>query len=154
MCRRYGLPIENKDVRELQKSIELIKDNILAKRLSAAVGDANNAARLSSGKSAEKILASVRAEDRADMEKLLGEINQDLGPLAGVLGESNQRGSPQERDALDKAYKTQETLSAKLSAIEARAARAARALSLSLSALKPLRPWRARRRTWCPRATR
>ena len=133
-CRRYGLPINNKDVRELQKSVELIKDNILAKRLSAAVGDANNAARLSSGKAAEKILASVRAEDRESMEKLLGEINQDLGPLAGVLGESNPRGSPQERDALDKAYKAQETMSAKLTAIEACArSEAASSLPPSLS---------------------
>ena len=54
VCRRYGLPIENKDVRELQKSIELIKDNILAKRLSAAVGDANNAARQKAGRAARR----------------------------------------------------------------------------------------------------
>ena len=67
---RYGLPIQNKEVRDLQKSIELIKDEIQAKRLSAAVSDSNNAARLSSGKFVDRVLAAVRADDRAKGELL------------------------------------------------------------------------------------
>ena len=40
-------------------------------------------------------------------------------PLGGYLAENNQRGSPQERIALDAAYKAQAGISLKLSQLEA-----------------------------------
>lgn len=115
---RYGLPIDSRETRDLQKAIELIKDDITSKRLSAASSDVNQASRLSSGKAVDKIVSAVRPEAKEDGAKLVGEINGALSPLQGYLAENNQRGSPQERIALDAAYKAQAGISLKLSQLE------------------------------------
>lgn len=113
---RYGLPINNKEVRKLQVSIESIKTNIGSKRKQAAIDDVK-AARIKIN-NPSKLTSSCR--DANVCTDILSKMGESLGPLENALSDSKDafQGSEQERSALDKAYKTQDSLQKQLTALE------------------------------------
>ena len=116
---RYGLPIDSKEIRDVQGSIESIKSNLKTRRLVFAQGDANNAkAKLADKK--DKILKQVPASRSAAAEAQYAKMQADVVPLLAAMNLESQRGagSVQERDALDAAFKLQADLSKDLSAFE------------------------------------
>jgi hypothetical protein len=114
---RYGLPINNKEVRELQKSIEDIRINISSKRKTAALDDLKNARGVINNK-ASQMTASCR--DAKVCSDILASMKTELEPLESTLRASTDylAGSEQERDALDKSYATQDSIQKKLSALQ------------------------------------
>mmetsp|Transcript_19260 Transcript_19260/g.32512 ORF Transcript_19260/g.32512 Transcript_19260/m.32512 type:complete len:463 (-) Transcript_19260:124-1512(-) len=114
---RYGLPIKNKEVRDLQKSIEDIKINVSSKRKSAALDDLKKARGIINTKES-KMTASCR--DAKVCSDILASMKSDLEPLEGTLRASvdYQSGSDQERKALDDSYLTQDKIQKKLTTLE------------------------------------
>lgn len=116
---RYGLPINVKEIRDVQASVENIKGNLRTRRVNFAQGDASSAQRqLESNR--DKILKQVPASRRAAAEAQYAKMLEDLDPLLKAINlESNAgSGSLQQRDALDGAYNMQDKLSKDLSAFE------------------------------------
>jgi hypothetical protein len=114
---RWALPIDNKDARDLQKSIEDLRINIQSKRKIAANDDLKKIKGYLKSKES-KLTASCR--DTAICTELIQSMKEDIEPLEGMLKTSSdsQTGSDQERDALDKSYKTQDRIQAKLSLLQ------------------------------------
>jgi len=114
---RYGLPINNKEVRKLQVVIEEIKQDIGSKRKSAAL-DGVKKARTAIKSTASKMTASCR--DANFCTTILNEMNDNLDPLDQSLKDSQgaQNGSEQERKALDAAYQSQSKIAKQLTALE------------------------------------
>ncbi|MBF2064226.1 MAG: peptidylprolyl isomerase [Calothrix sp. C42_A2020_038] len=77
---RYALPIDNKPVRELQKSIEDISNQLRAnKRWSAVNNDLKKASRILD--KPDKILASVPAERQVEAQQLIAQIKTKVDSL-------------------------------------------------------------------------
>jgi len=114
---RYGLPINNKEARKLQATIEEIKTNIGSKRKAAAI-DGVKAARSKLSSTKDKLVAGCT--DASFCTKLLQEMTDELTPLEVALKESQDsfNGSDQERAALDKAYEGQIKLASQMSSLE------------------------------------
>eukprot|EP00584_Thalassiosira_punctigera_P015744 CAMPEP_0172554080 /NCGR_PEP_ID=MMETSP1067-20121228/53109_1 /TAXON_ID=265564 ORGANISM="Thalassiosira punctigera, Strain Tpunct2005C2" /NCGR_SAMPLE_ID=MMETSP1067 /ASSEMBLY_ACC=CAM_ASM_000444 /LENGTH=466 /DNA_ID=CAMNT_0013342389 /DNA_START=166 /DNA_END=1566 /DNA_ORIENTATION=+ len=114
---RYGLPINNKEVRQLQKSIEDIRINIQSKRKAAALDDLKKARGFINTKES-KLTASCR--DAKICSDILASMKDKLEPLEGSLKASADymNGSDQERDALDKSYKTQDLIQKELTTLQ------------------------------------
>lgn len=114
---RYGLPINNKEVRQLQKSIEDIRQNVQSKRKSAALDDLKKV-RGYINKSESKMTASCR--DGKVCSDILASMKDKLPPLEEQLKASADylNGSDQERDALDKSYNIQDSIQKELSTLE------------------------------------
>ena len=114
---RYGLPINNKEVRDLQKSIEDIRINISSKRKTAALDDLKNARGIINKKES-KMTASCR--DAKVCSDILASMKSDLEPLEVNLRASvdYQSGSEQERTALDKSYATQDGIQKQLTTLQ------------------------------------
>lgn len=114
---RYGLPIKNKEVRDLQKSIEDIKINVSSKRKAAALDDLKKARGTINTKES-KMTASCR--DAKVCSDILASMKSDLEPLEASLRSSVdfQSGSDQERTALDKSYATQDKIQKQLTTLE------------------------------------
>jgi len=114
---RYGLPIKNKEVRQLQKSIEDIKINVQSKRKSAALDDLKKAKGLINTKEA-KMTASCREANVCT--DLLASMKDKMKPLELSLNDSKDRlaGSDQERKALDQSYDSQDQIQKQLSMLE------------------------------------
>lgn len=114
---RYGLPINNKEVRQLQKSIEDIRINIQSKRKAAALDDLKKAKGVINTKES-KLTASCREANVCS--DILASMKDKLVPLEGELKESADsfQGSDQERIALDKSYKTQDLIQKELTILE------------------------------------
>lgn len=78
---RYALPIDNPTVRNLQKSLEDISNQLRANRRWGAVkGDVAKADRILSDKP-DALLASVAPEKKADAELLLANLKNGIGEL-------------------------------------------------------------------------
>lgn len=117
---RYGLPIKDKDTRDLQKAVEEIKDNLRGKRITAASQNVQTAARLVGAK-ADKIAGlAATAQGRAEVKTKLEQLSQELAPITGELADLGPAGSPQEREALDAAAKHQAAAADLVSQIEVR----------------------------------
>lgn len=114
---RYGLPINNKEVRQLQKSIEDIRINVTSKRGTAALDDLKNVKKIIGTKEA-KLTASCR--EASVCSDILASMKDKLVPLEGSLKDSADsfRGSDQEREALDKSYQTQDLIQKELTTLE------------------------------------
>lgn len=116
---RYGLPIKNKSVRDIQGSIESIKANLKARRTNFAKGDLDNAKGLLN-KYGERIIADMpynhQVEGRASLDRLYGLIS----PLSESLSKelSTGTGSIQERASLDESFIRQDDLAKELSKFE------------------------------------
>lgn len=114
---RYGLPINNKEVRKLQVAIETIKQDIASKRKTAALDGVKESRSIIKNKSS-KLTPSCRSAP--ECTAILNEMTEKLSPLELSLQDSTKylNGSEQERKALDDAYKSQESLSRLLTALE------------------------------------
>jgi len=114
---RYGLPINNKEVRQLQKSIEDIRQNVASKRKSAAIDDLKKAKGVIN-KSESKMTASCR--DAKVCSDLLASMKDEMGTLGLTLNESADafNGSDQERAALDKSYNSQDKIQKELTSLQ------------------------------------
>lgn len=116
---RYGLPIDSKEIREVQGSIESIKMNLKTRRLVFAQGDANNAKnKLSQNR--EKVLKQVPASRKAAAEAQYAKMEEDVLPLLNAMNVQSAKGagSVQERDALNSAFQLQDNLAKDLSIFE------------------------------------
>lgn len=116
---RYGLPINSKEIRDVQGSIESIKANLKTRRIIFAQGDANNAKTMLASKR-EKILAQIPQSRRAAGEAQIAKLQEDLIPLTNSiqLESSSGAGSVQERGALDASFKLQDNLAKDLTVLE------------------------------------
>lgn len=114
---RYGLPIKNKEVRQLQVSLEVIKQDISSKRKTAALEGVKASKNIIKSKAA-KITASCRAG--TDCTSILNEMAEGLIPLDASVQESSTylNGSEQERKALDEAYASQQKLTKLLTTLQ------------------------------------
>lgn len=115
---RYGLPIDNKEVRQLQPVIEEIRQDIGTKRKSAALDGAKKAKSILKGKAAEKMTKACR--EPAKCSTIIDGMVADIDPLEAALSASQDanRGSEQERKAQDDAYAAQDALQKKLTDLE------------------------------------
>ncbi|GAX12201.1 hypothetical protein FisN_1Hh129 [Fistulifera solaris] len=115
---RYGLPINNKEVRKLQVVLEDVKYDIQSKRKGAALSGSQKAKAILNSKDTEKMKAACREPDVC--QKYLTAMIQEMDPLSAALKESQDtfQGSDQERAALDKAYEAQNEAVASLSLLE------------------------------------
>jgi len=114
---RYGLPINNKEVRQLQKSIEDIRINIQSKRKAAALDDLKKARGTINTKES-KMTASCREANVCS--DILASMKDKMVPLEATLKDSADylNGSDQERDALDKSYATQDQIQKELTTLQ------------------------------------
>lgn len=114
---RYGLPINNKEVRKLQRVIESIRQDIASKRKSAAV-DGVKQTRTMLKSSSSKLLPSCRSSSVCT--DILSKMDTQLAPLDAALKESldTMQGSDQERKALDDAYKAHDKVLTSLTELE------------------------------------
>lgn len=114
---RYGLPINNKEARQLQKSVEDIRINIQSKRKAAALDDLKKAKGVINTKES-KLTASCREANVCS--DILASMKEKMVPLEGELKDSADsfQGSDQERDALDKSYNTQDLIQKDLTVLE------------------------------------
>lgn len=116
---RYGLPIKNKEIRDVQGSIETIKINIKTRRINFAVNDANNVIN-GLTKYSDKIMKDVPDNHKEAASKLYEKMKADVDPLkeALVTELAAGAGSVQERKAADAAFAAQKILSKDLSSFE------------------------------------
>lgn len=114
---RYGLPIDNKEVRQLQKSIEDIRTNVQSKRKAAALDDLKKAKGVINTKESKMTASCREAKVCSD---ILASMKGKMSPLEETLkaAQDYQNGSDQERDALDKSYNTQDQIQKELTALQ------------------------------------
>ena len=104
-------------VRQLQKSVEDIRINIQSKRKSAALDDLKKARGFINSKES-KMTASCR--DAKVCSDILASMKDKMVPLEETMKASADymSGSDQERDALDKSYKTQDKIQKELTTLQ------------------------------------
>jgi len=114
---RYGLPIKNKEARQLQVAVEGIKQDIASKRKTAALDGVKQTKNIISSK-ASKLTSTCRSP--SECTAILAKITDITDPLTKNIQSSMEalNGSDQERTALDKAYKEQNLLSRQLTALQ------------------------------------
>lgn len=116
---RYGLPITNKEIRDIQSSIESIKMNLKTRRVGFAKSDLNSAReKLISQK--DKIFAAVPASHLNEAKESYNRMLEDIEPLDKSMTseQSSGAGSLQERANLDNSFTAQNKLSKELSVFE------------------------------------
>eukprot|EP00536_Pseudo-nitzschia_multiseries_P010451 jgi/Psemu1/259002/estExt_Genewise1Plus.C_3190021 len=115
---RLGLPINSKEVRELQSSLEGIKQDVASKRKGPALDGAKKVQSILASKKADKMAAVCR--DGKVCTETMKEIDALMDPLQKAIKASQDAftGSLEERDALDKAYNAQVKASKLLTALE------------------------------------
>lgn len=89
---RYGLPINNKEIRDIQKSIESAKINIKTRRVGFAESDIKSA-KDSLTKNANKLLSAVSSNHRKEAEESLNRMQLDIIPLIEALQIEQKAGS-------------------------------------------------------------
>ena len=102
----------------MQSTIEQIKYDIGSKRKAAALDGARKTSSYLQGKVADKMIASC--QDDNICTSIIKDMSNDIVPLQQAIKASQDafQGSEQEREALDKAYDLQQSLSRQLSALE------------------------------------
>ncbi|GMI37058.1 hypothetical protein TrRE_jg132 [Triparma retinervis] len=117
---RYGLPIPptiSPSVRSLQSAVEGVKGDVTSKRFSAAKDGVKKARGLAKSKKGSAIGASVI---RGDGNAMISSLDSVLAKLDAAIGDAQgyERGSEQERAALDVAYKLQDEAAGIMGEIE------------------------------------
>lgn len=116
---RLGLPINCKEIRDIQGSIESIKANLKSRRIIFAQNDLNNAKTgLSANK--DKILKQVPASRQAAAAAQYAALVADLDPLSASMAveASTGSGSKQQADALADSIAKQNILAKDLTVLE------------------------------------
>lgn len=116
---RYGLPINNKDIRDVQGSIESAKMNLKTRRINFARTDVNNAVGKLKDKK-DKLLAAVPKENQEKAAQAFDKMLNDMTPLQEAMQAEQGAGSGslQQREALDVAYSQQDVVAKDLSCFE------------------------------------
>lgn len=96
---RYALPIDNKFIREIQGDIEQIEKDVRRKRWSAGAKKVKNASFLLKTRK-DEILASVAEEKKAEGERLLAAITEDVAKLEEAIAAEDKEQVFQLRDAI------------------------------------------------------
>jgi len=114
---RYGLPINNKEVRQLQTTIETLQTDLQSKRKLAAM-DGVKKTRSQMTKTTKAMTSACRVP--SDCAQILKEMDAEIDPLVTNVQATIDafNGSEQERAALDKAYAGQENLANSLTKLE------------------------------------
>jgi peptidylprolyl isomerase len=86
---RYALPLDNAEIRDVQKQLEAIADGLRAKRWSAIHGNLQQVAKILNLRS-DKILAAVPEASRTQAEGLLNQMKQVL-PEADAAVEAKDK---------------------------------------------------------------
>jgi len=115
---RLGLPINSKEVRELQTDLETIKQDVASKRKGSAIDGAKKVKSILGSKKAGKMASVCR--DANACTAIMKEINDAMEPLTVAVKASQDAftGSLEERDELDKAYKIQDKATKMLTELE------------------------------------
>lgn len=113
---RYALPISNKEVRELQSSVEDVKNQIPIRQWAAGINDVKAATATAKNK-ASKILAAVPSERRAAAEARLGKLQETLDKLGEELA-ADGSGEVKGAAKLSKCYALQDEAAAAVGEIE------------------------------------
>lgn len=105
---RYGLPINSPKVRTLQAAVEGVKNDLATKRFNAAKDGVKKAKTIANGKDSEVILKATRDESAGterlkDLRAALEQLDDSVAAVAGT-----EKGSVQERTALDVAFGLQD----------------------------------------------
>eukprot|EP00607_Mallomonas_marina_P005553 CAMPEP_0182427378 /NCGR_PEP_ID=MMETSP1167-20130531/17126_1 /TAXON_ID=2988 /ORGANISM="Mallomonas Sp, Strain CCMP3275" /LENGTH=430 /DNA_ID=CAMNT_0024609571 /DNA_START=74 /DNA_END=1362 /DNA_ORIENTATION=+ len=116
---RYGLPIKSKEARDLQKQVELIKADLLSRRLAFAKNDLQNVKK-SITQNGEKIVQAMPANHLTAGQESLQRFKDKMGPVENAISQASSKGtgSQQERDLFDAAFKSQLALARELSTFE------------------------------------
>lgn len=118
---RYGLPIENTNIREIQTNIELIKSDIKGRRIPFAKTDLDKTRELLN-RYKSTIISSVNSNSlkKAQLTESIKKLEDDLIPLSEALTSESKTssGSVQERGFLDEAIVLQDIVSKDLTSIE------------------------------------
>ena len=116
---RYGLPIENSDVRNIQTSIEYAKANLRTRRPAFAASDLQKCSDLLN-KNGEKIVNKMPPEHKEAGIKSLAALKADIGPVEKAIADANVagQGSEQQLKALERAKEAQGVLANELSNFE------------------------------------
>lgn len=117
---RYGLPFNNKEIRDAQASIESAKMNLKTRRPVFASQDLNNAERIFKNCGPKFLKTVIPVENRDKAEVALSALLDAFAPVQSAISaqQSAGAGSLQERAGLDEAFKAQAALSEKLSDFE------------------------------------
>jgi len=115
-----GLPINNKEVRQLQSTVYDIKIDIGSKRKNAALDGVKKARNMVKTKANSKVMMIPSCRDANVCTDLLAKISTELDSLERALKDSVEsfNGSEQERAALDKAYESQEIIAKQIGLVE------------------------------------
>lgn len=116
---RYGLPFQNKEVRDIQESIESTKLNLKTRRIQFAKSDMGNAKYILS-KSSDKIIKSAPANHKDKVKDAIEKLNSDF-PIfekAATAESDSGSGSVQERKALDDSFAAQDLIARDLTTLE------------------------------------
>lgn len=90
---RYGLPIDNKDVRDIQTAIEAVKMDLKGRRTSFAINDVNQAKRLLL-KNGDKIVSTIAPKNHQTAAKeSLRRMIDDISPLLTAIDAQSAAGS-------------------------------------------------------------
>lgn len=90
---RFGLPIDNKEARDIQLAVENVKNNIKARRIGFAKGDVGNAKKILNSNKAKLIAAAASAGHEAAGKAALEKFAADIEPLAIVLSSEGSFGT-------------------------------------------------------------
>ena len=116
---RYGLPINNKDVRDIQLQLENLKSDLRLRRINYAESDLQTAKTILLEKG-EKIIASAPVNHKNALKESLKRLIDDIIPLSSALKSESRTGSGsiQERSFLDQSFELQRALSKELTNFE------------------------------------
>lgn len=89
---RYGLPINNKEIRDIQKSIESSKINIKTRRVSFAKSDILNAKDILI-KNKNQLLKLISSNHIKEAEESFNRLNEDFQPLINAFDAEQKSGS-------------------------------------------------------------
>ena len=103
---RYGLPISNKEIREIQSSVETAKMNLKTRRIIYAKQDVNNVKSLIARYEA-KILSAVPSANLESAKNSLERLKADVVPLLSAIEQESAAGSGslQERKGIKVQFK-------------------------------------------------
>jgi len=89
---RYGLPIKNKEIRNMQASVDSIKLNLKTRRISFATSDSMSV-KDQLVKNEEKILKDVPSNKVSLAKSTIAKLKEDIVPLVAAITEENNSGS-------------------------------------------------------------
>jgi len=93
---RYGLPFENKDIRELQQSIESVKADLKTRRITFAKIDVQNAKKALKTRG-DSIIKAMPASHVKEASESLERLKADLIPLEEFINEEAAAGTGDKR---------------------------------------------------------